>query len=211
MIRHHQEKPLAIKKSKPELSKAPEKGSLQVVLRHWREDVPDDRLGHMVKDAARGFQRALQLRLIEHSVSFGYWSFLRILWQKDGMTQRALSDLAGVMEPTTFSALKAMEQLGYVTRRQLPENRKNVYVYLTPEGHALKDKLVPLAIQVNDVALCGISPEDIAATRRTLLAIIENLAEDELNREESRRRIPSTRELSKLVPDQPKGDLGAEA
>ena len=51
--------------------------------------------------------RALQRRLAEHGVSFGHWTFLRILWERDGLTQRELSDEAGVMEPTTFAALKA--------------------------------------------------------------------------------------------------------
>lgn len=171
----------------------------QAVLKHWREDVPNDRIGLLVKDAMRGFQRCMQMRLTEHSVSYGYWNFLRILWQEDGITQRALSEKAGVMEPTTFSALNAMEKLGYVTRRQLPDNRKNIYVFLTEEGRALKDKTVPLAIEVNELAVAGVSPEDIAATRRTLLAIIENLAADEMGADVSGRRMPSTRELAGLV------------
>ena len=91
---------------------APEKQPTQEILRHWREAVPEDRLAHLVKDATRALVRALQMRLVEHGVSFGHWTFLRILWEHDGLTQRNLSELAGVMEPTTFSALKAMEQMG---------------------------------------------------------------------------------------------------
>jgi DNA-binding MarR family transcriptional regulator len=49
-------------------------------------------------------------------VSFGHWAFLRILWETDGLTQRALSVEAGLMEPTTSSALAAMEALGYIRR-----------------------------------------------------------------------------------------------
>ena len=108
----------------------------QAILRHWREAVPNDRLAHLVKDATRGLTRALQTRLTEHSVSFGHWTFLRILWESDGITQRDLSERAGLMEPTTFSALKAMEKLGYVARRQQPDSRKKVYVFLTQIGRA---------------------------------------------------------------------------
>jgi MarR family transcriptional regulator, organic hydroperoxide resistance regulator len=122
--------------------------------------------------------RALRPRLAGHSVPFGHWTFLRILWEQDGITQRELSDEAGVMEPTTFAALRAMEELGYVTRRQTAENRKNVYVYLTPKGRALQDKLVPLAVEVNAIATGGISAADLAATRRALLAMIANLSRD---------------------------------
>jgi DNA-binding MarR family transcriptional regulator len=169
------------------------------ILRHWREAVPNDRLAHLVKDAARGLARALQMRLTEHTVSYGHWTFLRILWEAEGLTQRQLSGQAGVMEPTTFSALNAMERLGYVVRRPNPKSRKEIHVHLTPKGRALKNKLVPLAEEVNEVALRNVEAADIAATRRTLLALIANLAADEMESLTTRRRIPSTRELSRLL------------
>jgi len=175
------------------------KPATDAILRHWREAVPNDRLAHLVKDATRGLVRALQMRLAEHSVSFGHWVFLRILWERDGLTQRELSVQAGLMEPTTFSALKAMEKLGYVVRRQLPDSRKKVYVFLTPKGRALKGALVPLAEAVNEIAVRGIAAADVAATRRSLLAMIENLAADELAGLDGQRRIPSTREVARRV------------
>ncbi|TMH25899.1 MAG: MarR family transcriptional regulator [Betaproteobacteria bacterium] len=135
-----------------------------------------DRIAHLTKDAWRGFVRALQARLAAHGVSFGHWTFLRILWEHDGLTQRELSDEAGVMEPTTGAAIRAMEKLGYVTRTRNARNRKNVYVHLTPKGRALKSKLVPLAVEVNEIGLAGVSAQDRAATQRTLLAILENLS-----------------------------------
>ena len=180
-------------------TKPPIGADTQAILRHWREAVPNDRLAHLVKDATRALLRALQMRLTEHSVSLGHWTFLRILWEQDGLTQRALSEQAGVMEPTTFSALKAMERLGYVMRRQMPGNKRKVFVFLTPKGRLLKAKLVPLAEDVNEIAVHGVRPADIAATRQTLLAIIENLARDETQSAAKQRRIPSTRELASLV------------
>ena len=171
----------------------------QTILRHWREAVPNDRLAHLVKDATRTLLRALQMRLTEHAVSLGHWTFLRILWEKDGMTQRELSEQAGVMEPTTFSAVQAMERLGYVTRRQLAGNKKKNFIFLTAKGRQLKDKLVPLAEEVNEIAVRNVAPDDIATTRKTLLTILENLARDEVESAAKDRRIPSTRELSSLI------------
>ncbi len=191
---------------KPEHDGAPPSAPLdgtdegtRAILRHWREAVPNDRIAHLVKDAMRGLMRALQMRQAMHSVSFGHWSFLRILWEADGLTQRELSERAGLQEPTTYAALKAMEKLGLITRKQLPDSRKKVYVFLTPKGRALRPKLVPLAEEVNEVALAGISQEDIAITRRTLLVMIENLARDEADQTRLDHRIPSTRELARLV------------
>jgi MarR family transcriptional regulator, organic hydroperoxide resistance regulator len=151
----------------------------QKLLVHWRESVPDDRLAHLIRDVARAQQRALQQRLTQHGVSFGHWTFLRILWISDGLTQKELSDFAGVMEPTTFSAVKAMEQMGLIERRQLAGNRKNMHVFLTPEGRALEKKLVPLAEEVNAISVRGIGDRTVASLRKALLAMIENLAAEE--------------------------------
>jgi MarR family transcriptional regulator, organic hydroperoxide resistance regulator len=155
-------------------------GDTQRLLRHWRDAVPNDRMAHLVKDATRALVRSLQTRLAKHQVSFGHWTFLRILWERDGLTQRELSREAGVMEPTTFAALKAMESHGYIVRRQLPGNRRKVHIFLTARGRALKRTLVPLAEAVNRVALRGVAPAAIAATRRTLMTMLVNLARDEL-------------------------------
>ncbi len=154
-------------------------GNTQSILKHWHESVPDDRLAHLVRDAGRAFNKRLQVRLQKYNVSFGHWTFLRILWTSDGLTQKELSDLAGVMEPTTFSAIQAMDALGYVVRKQKPENRKNMYVHLTPKGKALKKALVPLAVDVNHVAVHGVSQAELLTTRKVLLKVIENLAQEE--------------------------------
>ncbi len=155
---------------------------------HWREAIPNDRLAHIVKESWRSFVRALQVRLNRHGIPFGHWAFLRILWETDGLMQRELSSRAGVMEPTTFAALKTMQRQGYVTRRRMRGNKRKLFVYLTPKGRSLKAKLVPLAEAVNEVAVGGLKLEDVATTRRVLLAAIENLAKDEDDQSGGRRR-----------------------
>ncbi len=179
--------------------KAPTDGGAQAILRRRREAAPDDRLAHLIKDATRGLTRALQMRLAEHGVAFGHWLFLRILWERDGITQRDLSERAGLMEPTTHAALLAMARLGYVDRRRQSDSRKKVYVFLTPIGRGLRGRLVPLAEEVNAVAVRGVDPATIAATRDMLLAMIDNLAADEATQLLAERRIPPTRERARRI------------
>ena len=159
-----------------------ERHSAERLLHHWRELLPEDRLAHLVRDVARMQMRALQNRLSEHDVSFGHWTFLRILWATDGLTQRELSESAGVMEPTTFSAVKAMEAAGLIERRQLAGNRKNIHIFLTDKGRSLEPLLVPLAEDVNAVSMRGMPPRTIATVRKALLGMIENLAADDPSR-----------------------------
>jgi DNA-binding MarR family transcriptional regulator len=158
----------------------------------WREAVPNDRLGPLIKDAARAMSRGLQIRLVEHSVSIGYWPFLRILWEREGLTQRKLAELAGLREPTAFNALQQMEKLGYITRRKLPGNMRNICVYLTPEGKALRKSLIPLAEQLHEVAIRGLSDREVATVRKALLRIVKNIEEDEI---ESNRMMPPSRKV----------------
>jgi len=159
----------------------------------------EDRLAHLVKNAWRTMVRALQIRLIEHNVSFGHWSFLRILWEQDGLTQRELAECTGMTAPTTSTALNAMETLGYVRRSQKSGNKKNVYIFLTPEGRALESKLLPLAEEINEAAVQGLDTADIQAARRVLELIAANLTSYEQTLMQSEnRRVPSTRQLGKL-------------
>jgi DNA-binding MarR family transcriptional regulator len=149
------------------------------LVRLWRDGAPHARMANLVKAATRSLLRALQQRLARHEVALGHWTFLRILWERDGLTKRELSIEAGVAEPTTFTALRAMEALGYVRLEQRPDNRKNVYVFLTPQGRKLKRQLVPLAEEVNAIATRGVPEADVATTRRVLLSMIDNLAQED--------------------------------
>ena len=155
----------------------------QRLLRRWQEGQPRDRLAHLVKDTARAFDRALQARLAAHEVSIGHWSFLRVLWTTDGLTQRELARDAGVMDSTAFVALRAMAERGYIVRRPVAGDRRKKGVFLTSRGRSLERKLVPLAVAVNAIAVRGIAPRQVVATRETLVALLANLAADEARKE----------------------------
>jgi MarR family transcriptional regulator, organic hydroperoxide resistance regulator len=150
------------------------------ILAHWRDAVPEDRLAHLIKDTTRALARSLQVRLAQHDIAFGHWPFLRVLWERDGLTQKQLADEVGVMESTTTTALKAMQNKGYIERRQQGGNAKNLHIYLTPAGQTLKVSLVPEAETVNALALKGLSKTEVKQLRTSLLVCINNLALDPL-------------------------------
>lgn len=153
--------------------------SNRLLVQYWQDIAPSDRLAHLVRDTARAYTRALQSRLAQHNIPFSHWQFLRILWRFDGLTQRELSERAGVMEPTTQVVISAMEQRGYVGRRQQAGNRKNKHVYLTVKGRALESVLVPLAQETNVLSQQGISEQDVQVTRQVLLRLLGNLAQED--------------------------------
>jgi DNA-binding MarR family transcriptional regulator len=144
----------------------------------WRDALSDERIAHLVKLAFRETSRALQERLARHGVQYGHWTLLRVLWQTDGITQRQLAEQARVAEPSAFAALRQMEEAGYVKRHRVPGNQRQVRVFLTAKGAALRGAIVGAAEEVNRIALSGIAPEDAAAARRVLVRIVENLGRE---------------------------------
>lgn len=143
----------------------------------FEEDL-EDRTAHLLKLASKATARGLQDRLALHGVSYGHWTFLRILWKQDGLSVTDLSRRAKVAKPAAVAAIQAMEKLGYVARRQKDGNLKAVYIDLTPAGRALEELLVPLAVEVNDMALNGLTEKQRATFRGMLLKVIHNLETD---------------------------------
>ena len=188
-------------------SGARDEGCAAALMAHAEVDIPgagmvskrqapnydDERIGHLVRVCARAFNRSLQLRLADHDVTFGQWIFLRILWNEEGLTQRELSERAGLTEPTTHTALQRLEALGYVQRRTLDGNKRKQHAFLTELGQALRADLEPLAVDVNDQALAGLSESERAGFRKALIRVITNLNRDEADAEARGQKVPPTR------------------
>jgi DNA-binding MarR family transcriptional regulator len=145
------------------------------------EKVPDisfplkDSAGYLLRMTHRSFARAVQAEIEPRGVTIGMWYFLRILWEEDGLTQRELSQRIEMMEPTTATALRNMEERNLVRRVRNATDKRKVNIYLTDEGRALRAALLPYARQVNDAALAGVSDEDAACFRRVLGRMRANL------------------------------------
>ncbi|MCT8973978.1 MarR family winged helix-turn-helix transcriptional regulator [Microbaculum marinisediminis] len=153
----------------------------------------DERIAHLVRLCARGFSRSLSRRLADQGVSFGQWVFLRILWKQEGLTQRELSELANLTEPTVHTALSKLEKMDIIVRRTQGGNKRKYHVYLTKKGRDLQSTLEPLAVEANDSALRGLSAKKQDQLRDMLVQILNNLADDEAEAEALGLKVPPTR------------------
>jgi len=101
-----------------------------------------------------------------------------VLWLEDGISQRELSQRVGMMEPTTASALNNMERKGLVRRVRNRADRRIVNVFLTERGRALEKRLLPLAVEVNRVALRKLSSPELQSLHALLTKLRASLDED---------------------------------
>lgn len=156
-------------------------------------ELQEERLARLVRLAARAFNRSLQLRLVTEGVTFGQWIFLRILWREDGLTQRELAAKANVTEPTAHTALAKMEELGIIVRRKIDGNNRKQHAFLTDKGRSLQEKLEPLAIEANEIAVAGLSQDEQQILRHALTQVIKNLEADEAEAAARGQKVPATR------------------
>ena len=104
---------------------------------------PEDTVGFLIWDANRAMNREFSDRIAQHGVSLGLWPFLRALWERDGLTQRELSEKVRMKGPTTVAALNKLEERGLVRREENKKDARKINVYLTANGRRVYRKVIP--------------------------------------------------------------------
>jgi len=132
-------------------------------------------IGHLSRIAFRDFAGALGRRLAAHGVTSGQWRFLRVLWEKDGITQRELSERVGATEATTVRSTRSLLKSGLIERRDDPADKRKVRIHLTAKARRLESTLLPYVEEVHDIALRGIPRRDVDTALRVLTAVHHNL------------------------------------
>jgi DNA-binding MarR family transcriptional regulator len=135
----------------------------------------DHSIAYLAREITRIYTRNLQDAIAKHGILIGQYHFLRVLWEKDEITQRELANAVGMKESTTFTALAGMEKQGLLTRKRDSDDRRKMTVKLTDKGRGLKSKLIPIAKAVNDRPLTGLAPEQVSDLKAKLETLRNNL------------------------------------
>lgn len=129
----------------------------------------------------------LRLRMLERLRREGYkltpeeCAILHHLWQQDGQTQSELASSTIRERTTTTRILDGLVRKGLVERRGHPDDRRKVCAWLTKKGQQLRERLLPVALQMAKHGTAGLSPKDIETTMRTLSHIQNNLLNLDVN------------------------------
>jgi DNA-binding MarR family transcriptional regulator len=146
---------------------------------------PDDSIGYQVRRLSQQMSEAMENFVSPHGISSAQWGYLRHIYIEDGLSQRELSDRVGRQGATTVSALKRLEQAGYVeTQKNKNDQRKNK-VFLTPMGREFVAGLMPYVKSVEEIAFRGFS----AAEARTFRTAVERMRRNFSGSQSQIRRI----------------------
>lgn len=127
--------------------------------------------GYMTNWAARLFAKAIDQRLKEIGVSSGQLPVFFALADGKALTQKQLTTIASIEQPTMAATLARMARDGLVQRRPDPADGRSLLVSLTPAAR-LKGELVQQAVaETNATALALLDD----AQRVALLGSLEKV------------------------------------
>ena len=138
-----------------DLSNVPDLGLLGIVL-------------HRVMKRAKSKYEEFDLNRSQASILF-------TLHQRSSMSQKELAESLNMTPPSITSAIRKMEQEGYIRRRQDESDQRVMRLGLTEKGAACVENVKRVADEMHELIFQGMSPEEIMLFRRLLIQINENL------------------------------------
>ena len=151
-------------------------GAKKAAVRAAAFDVdPSRSVGYLIRDSSRLILAKLQALLAPHDVTLGQYFVLRELWQREGLTQRELSDRIAIQEQSTVATIDAMEKRDLVVRVRSTQDRRKIHIHLTDRSRALRERLLSYAAHVINTATADFSSDELEALRTSLQKLKSNL------------------------------------
>jgi DNA-binding MarR family transcriptional regulator len=125
--------------------------------------------------AGRIFARLLRERGMEIHPAHG--RILFVLWQDGPMAIHDLARRVSLGKSTLTNALDRLEASGDVKRVRSLEDRRTIFVELTPKFDDTRKQFEEVSQVMNDLFYQGFTPEEVAVFENQLKRILDNLAE----------------------------------
>ncbi|MEW6492841.1 MAG: MarR family transcriptional regulator [Cyanobacteriota bacterium] len=129
-------------------------------LAQWDEVLAPQSLGYRIKLLSQLLARTFQERLDPFGLTPFHWVVLCCLWQEDGLATSTLGERLQQVGGTLTGVLDRMEERGLVRRERDSRDRRIWRIWLTPAGKQLEEELPPIALEIREKAMAGISQTD---------------------------------------------------
>ncbi len=104
---------------------------------------------------------------------------LYVLWEKDDIPIRELSEKTGLAKTTLTSMLDRLESSGHIARVSDRADRRTVHIRLTENARSLQEKYNEVSAKMNEIFYGGFTDDEILSFENTLGKILENLTKKE--------------------------------
>lgn len=147
------------------------------VVRVTREGIPEDEMviGHLIGRARSALLTGLDGELEPFGVTGAQFAVLKNV--ADGVAETA-ADLCRTMHYDTGSMTRMLDRLeekSVLRRERCTEDRRVVFLRITPTGNELLPQLRAAAVRVLTRHLTGFSPAEVENLKQYLVRMIQNV------------------------------------
>ncbi|MDE5413632.1 MarR family winged helix-turn-helix transcriptional regulator [Alkalihalobacterium chitinilyticum] len=100
---------------------------------------------------------------------------MMLLWEQDGLTQNQISQKLNKDKTNIARMASNLEKKGFISRVNCNDDRRSVKLFLTTEGKALGEKVIPITEEFNDVVVKDISKKELEQLEMTLTKMSKNV------------------------------------
>lgn len=118
---------------------------------------------------------AVSKRLRHLEIDRYYYTLITIYEHQPEITQQQLADKLQTDKVTTFRVVDHFCRVGYVRREVNPEDRRSMYLYLTPKGLKAIPEIKKAYTNLNKICLEGIEDHEKETFFKVLGKVIENI------------------------------------
>lgn len=123
--------------------------------------------------AAKEIVRKYKPFLDEIDLTYTQYITLLVLWEKKEMNVKALGECIYLDSGTMTPLLKKLESKGYIERKRMPNDERNVLISITAQGEELRDKAVDIP---NKIGSCvKLEPSEAMELYRLLYKVLGNI------------------------------------
>ena len=145
-------------------------------LAQWDEVLAPYSLGYRIKLLSQILGRTFQERLEPFGLTAFHWVVLCCLWEEDGLATSRIGERLQQVGGTLTGVLDRMEERGVVRRERDPNDRRVWRIWLTEAGKELEKVLPPIAMEIREQAMAGMSTVDRELFSRLIDQAIANLS-----------------------------------
>lgn len=136
-------------------------------------------LPYLINRTATQINRRMFDILDRHGLTLTHWRVLAFLSGRDGLNIGELAQATMTEQSTLSRSLRALEALGYVSRRGGSTDTRIVHVHLEPRGRKVFESMLEPALELETLYMAGIGDQDRETLRRLLLQVLANCAANE--------------------------------
>ncbi len=134
-------------------------------------------LGQLLSRAQWAMKQHVNFRLKEQGleyVTMGFLGALEALWEDDGLNMGQLAEKASLEKSTVTGLMDRMERSGLIRREADEKDRRAIRIRLTPDGWAIKERVLGAVHCAYEDLGVDISEEEVTHFVNLLHKLIRN-------------------------------------